>query len=991
MQDNMMLAPMAAHHVPILPLPNSAPMQIHLNDDMNNNNIDRTDVTSKTTISPAQVSAKSTSVKMQMKTPTVGSATESTSQVVISEPAQTQTASVEVKMDNNTDKITMPKPVEETSSASQISPEDPGGDSTISVPARNATSKASPEEETDDSMVVGATTTPPPNNEISIGTEIEGNKPEVAEVEAVKATTTEPTNESIAASEPVVSNIEASETMDLDAVDHSDDKGKNAVSEDHDPHAQTTEVTQTRGGSDHEQVVSTNISPADDPTPNPDSSPDASQSSDRTTQDISRLHATYCSSGKSRVSERKEGKTEVSTVLGAQAENCFPDETNIMVPEPIPDHNSTITTSESAAEREEEEMISLDKPPQSLFGGPLGKQISPTVGAPHTLNVGPVAQTETADGFKEIFEDEMVGISAETNSRLQESNSFDIKFDFEASNADEDAQLNNKEDIEFEAVLGAQRDISSLTPSSDHDAKPDISAFPRASSPAHSNISSTTSQLSHRTKASVYQSLVNSVVSGEAYLQELHNQPTFEESFGEEQTFNASGHTMLGSIEEVQPYDRELEHPATYRRVQGRILRPLKENCALISSTVLDTDTSGDYNDESKQYPSSKEVAWEDRDDDEVTIEDGAEDHLLSGGLVSDDTDLVGRSNTRISYNKTDPVIKDKMAFEEESSSEDESASKSSKKRKKKAKAIKEVTRPAKRPRVANITDDESDGRPPHPLSRTSMTTKRTASKIRDAQRQRSPVLVREPHPLSQAAKPTKKTASKKKKDPANSSQTQQSPTIMQIVQRLAKPLITKLSYPVHFNSRTSCSICQCPSYAIIGIGSTRNIKIYDFGSGNREISDANEAGKSQPLQPRPEETSLCMDCTTKYMRVLMCKTHDVVPLDVHSVFDSSAAFNKAVEKRCTKDELKGWCSLCPAPASYCCDKNCGAKFCDTCAPTLYGEHEGNLTAMLDKTEDKISPEYKHGLRADAELLRKGGELEKFLVRMAGASKNRTG
>lgn len=120
-----------------------------------------------------------------------------------------------------------------------------------------------------------------------------------------------------------------------------------------------------------------------------------------------------------------------------------------------------------------------------------------------------------------------------------------------------------------------------------------------------------------------------------------------------------------------------------------------------------------------------------------------------------------------------------------------------------------------------------------------------------------------------------------------------------------------------------------------------------------------------------------------------MCNTHDVVPLDVESVFDTSAAFAKASGKQCTKDEVKGWCSLCPAPASYFCDKNCGAKFCDTCAPKVYAE-DGNLTAMLDQTPDKVTQEYPHGLRADVALLRKGGELEKFLARMAsGAGRNR--
>jgi hypothetical protein len=38
---------------------------------------------------------------------------------------------------------------------------------------------------------------------------------------------------------------------------------------------------------------------------------------------------------------------------------------------------------------------------------------------------------------------------------------------------------------------------------------------------------------------------------------------------------------------------------------------------------------------------------------------------------------------------------------------------------------------------------------------------------------------------------------------------------------------------------------------------------------------------------------------------------------------------------------------------------------------------------MLEGMTDQVSPEYNRGLRADVELLRKGGELWRFLGRMA--------
>ncbi|KAG9521937.1 hypothetical protein KCV07_g3333, partial [Aureobasidium melanogenum] len=970
--------------------------------------------TSKTTTSPAPTSAEPTSVKTEMNTQTTESVTENTNQV-LGPTSESQSALVEVNVDTSGDKNVTeasanPKPVEETTSAPPTPPEAPEYSHATPTPTQDATSEDFSEKDNDGDAVASATVTPP-STEMSAGSELEGSKPAAAKVEDVEATKNDPGIESLADQEPALSKTEATEPMDMDVVDNSNGEVKNVSSNDHDPNPPAEEVTHAQGGSDHEQVASKNISPTDVPISNPDSASGASQSDDTATQ-VSRLNATYDSSGESRVSEREEEKMEDDTVPDTQDGNVSSDNGKIMAAEPVVDSNSTAMISESTAEQGEEETILPAKTQGSMFGGPDGPQDQPIAETPQTSRVDSVAKTETPEGFDQLFGDEMTEVSMEMNSRLQQTAA--IEFNLGECNTEQDAELNIVKDIEPDAVLGAQREVLSPPPSPDDDAKPDISAYPSAPSPAYTHTtSSTNSQLSQKTKASEIQDVIDLIGSGGLYAPETHNQQTPEEVSRSEQATNDTDQSVLPSVEQMQPCNCEGHH-CLHRARHAFTMRPRKDDCVYLSNLVVDNDTSGTYTDDKKSYPSSREVAWEDRDEDEETNEDGERDYLMSSGFISDNTGFMRRFDNTIPFNQTDPLIRDKNPFEEESSSEDDSASKKSKKRKKKNLSTGEGTRRTKRPRITDDTD-EHDIQPPHPLSRTSRSIKKTASRITEItdepdtqpthrRRDRSHVL---PHlsttlgTLSEslqrrqsesgASKPTKKTTSKKKKPPTNTPSTQPTQTIIQMVQRVAKPLTTKLSYPINFNARSFCSICSCPSYAIIGTGSPRNVKIYDFGHGNREMPDANQAGKSQPMQPRPEEMSLCLKCTTAYMRILMCNTHDVVPLDVESVFDTSAAFAKASGKQCTKDEVKGWCSLCPAPASYFCDKNCGAKFCNTCGSKVYAE-DGDLNPMLDQTKDEITHEYKHGLRADVELLRKGGELERFLARMAaGAGRNRTG
>lgn len=1007
-----MLALMAMHPVPILPSPNPATTHIHSNADMNNKDNNTTlgatiDMSSKTTTSPNPIAATSVPAKMQMNVHTAENVTEKTNHAPLPSPVEGQASSSEIKIDTNGDKSateasTNSKSAEETASPSSIPPEGIKGNCTISTPAQDASLAANLEEDTDDGAIAGDTVTPP-RTEMPTSTELEDPKPAVAQVEVTEATKAEPSSESTAVPVPELSNIEPGEPMDLDVLDNSDDKGKSAVSEDHGPNPPTAENTYTQCGSDHAQNASRDICLADGPLRST-----SGPTLDDTTAEVSRLHDTYDSYGEISASRREEAKTEDDSVPGAQAEGTFSDDAKVMVSEPSKDETLIVMTSKSTAEQEEETILPL-KPQKSLFGGPIGNRIPPPIEAHQTPKVESVAQIGTTNGFKELFEDEMTNVSTEMNSYLQNSAALGLEFNLEASNTGENAQPDVEEDGESQAVTGAERRVPSPSPNSDHDAKPDVSACPSTTSPAYSRTSSYTSQVSHKTSASQAEDLSNLINSGSLYAHETDNKDTPEEFTRLEQAPNNTHQLVLESVERVQPCNCGPRFYCESCKPRKIGLRQKKEHYVYLNNIVVDDDTSGTYTDDRRYFPSSREVAWEDRNDDEETTEDREEHHLIDGDLIPDNTVSLGRFSTAISHNNTVPLTKDKMPFEEESSSEDDPESKKSKKRKNKD----EPTRQAKRPKITDMMDEFANWKP-QSFSEASNSVGNTACKITETtdesdirpthrrkpksymlpctsiSQRKHAELLQDRQPGSGASKPTKKTASKKKtstKPPsARSSQ-----TIVQIARRLARPLTTKLSYPIHFNSKTSCSICDCPSYAIIGTGSSRNIKVYDFGNGNLEISDANEAGKPQPMQAIPEETSLCMACTTRYMGMVMCTTHDVVPMDVHCVFDSSAAFKKALEKQCTKDELKGRCSLCPAPASYCCDKDCGAKFCDTCACKVHGEHEGNLTAMLEQTEDKISPEYIHGLRADAELLRKGGELEKFLFRMAGANKNRTG
>ncbi|KAH0256442.1 hypothetical protein KCU91_g16918, partial [Aureobasidium melanogenum] len=764
----MMLDPMATQHVPSLPPANPAPIDIHLDDDMNtdtNSASDATMSTSKTATSPAPMSAGSTCVKIQTNVQIPESAVE-INQPPIPSPAEIQSTSDEVKMEIDGDKSEAnanPESVEETNSASSTPPKYPELGHITPTPAHDTTSEDDTERENGGDTDARATITQ--STEVPADPKLEGPKPVVAEVVNVEATKIESDIESPAGQKPELSNTEATDHMNLDVVENSGGEVKNAFSHDHDPNTPAEEVTHGQGGSDHQQIAFKNVGPVDAPLPTPEQILGASQSDDTTTE-VSRIHATYDSSGESRTSGREEEKMEDDSVSGTQDEDATTNGGKVVASEPAVDNDSKALTSESTAEKEEEETILPTKTRGSLFGGPDGKRIPPTAEAPEAPKVDSIAPTGTSEGFEELFEDDMAEISTESERRIQLSQSLDTgDINFETNDTEGNAEPDVKEDVEPEAVLGAQQEALNPSLSSDHDAKPDTDDYQCDTSPTPSHTTSNNSQESQKTSASRAVELNNMINSGNLFSHEPKDFPP--EFFDLDQPSSGTDQPVLPTIEEEQHCYCQpgLNCPQHVIKAFGLRPGPRKNVSVPFGIQIPDTDKSGDYTDDIRWYPSTKEVAPEDRDEDEPSVEDGEGDHFMSGGLISDDTDLLGRFSNTVPFNKTDPLIRDKAPFGEESSSEDESTPKKSKKRKKKGKS----TREAKRPKITDITDDESDTQPTQrmrarsfALPHLSTTLGTLAESLRNRQTE------------SRASKPTKKSPTKRKQKTTITSPTPQ-------------------------------------------------------------------------------------------------------------------------------------------------------------------------------------------------------------------------
>lgn len=923
MNDSMMLDPLVTNQVSIEPHRDSTPTDIHLDDYPRNLARD----ISNTAASSALEMTESDSVPMQSRIGSAKTALETTSQIPIAATAEAETPPIVVQMNIATEKsVTNAEADSETMEEAT-----PATFSQVEGLDSNYTTSALVEDATPG---VGLTVhevahkDTPANvyNDTPHGEEvmnIETHRPGSLEREVPETIITKPTTEDTEAPELKHTMVTTSEQKDSGNVGISIGEQNNSCPESLKPSKLVAENIQNQDGLDLEKIASEVASPENDPCLPMESHSEAAKSDDAFAQ-VARIAATYDPTGGNQISP-----SEIAAVESAEQHN--------------------IDTSEIPAVR------------TSLFGGPVGPQILPQSDNLKTPEAGSVLQTDSAEGFDELFPKGVADAPALSDDILQEHVGTEMSsFKFGNSNIEED--------VENEAEAGAEQEVPSQPPSSDHDAKPDINALYDPTSenyihnPTSPTYSHTTSNNSYATQKS-NESEVHSMLG-------LNSDDLFNTAADNKETPEALVRYGRGIVDQSRPEVIETHSPCNcenqhceHRVMAAFNLRqgPRKEGYVNISNLICDNDNSGTYTDEQRYYPSAQKVTMEDLDNDEETNDGEEQDHVMSGGLPSDPADPNGRFNT-IPFNHTDTLIRNKRPFDEESSSSDESRTKKNKKRKKtKSQSSKAAKKSQNNNGTTNIRSiDDSD---------------EEAIQIDE-----------------QASAPAPKTSTKKastKKAPAKKrpSTTEPGQTIVQMLQRLAKPHITRLSYPITFNRpATSCAICNDPDYAINGCSSIpRRIKIYDFGQGSQEIPDANKAGNAvaATMAPRPKNTQLCLSCTTRYMKILMCSTHDVTPISTSTSPHDNCSSPSSSSEPLQISPPQASCTICAATVTYTCELNCGAKFCDTCAPKVYGEYEGSLTATLDIMTDEVTAEYPRGLRADVELLRKNGELWKFLSRMA--------
>jgi hypothetical protein len=250
-----------------------------------------------------------------------------------------------------------------------------------------------------------------------------------------------------------------------------------------------------------------------------------------------------------------------------------------------------------------------------------------------------------------------------------------------------------------------------------------------------------------------------------------------------------------------------------------------------------------------------------------------------------------------------------------------------------------------------------------------------------------------------QSPKPLKKA--KQQPKPLDNQPIETNESLTSLLQRLGKPCTTKLSYPIHFNAnKQACHLCPSrPRYSFVGHG-TRNIKVFDFnrGRGLEEIPPPAVATGAASVKMAP--TSVCEECTTKRMRVIMCQEHTLVALpQARETMGFTAAYTRVLNDEALL-EAHAWCDICPAPAEYRCHcnaantsndatsstnidvaqkpefdpttaKGCNLHLCNLCASQLLHTHANDLQVMLSHLPDDKTEVRPLGLRADVELLRK--------------------
>lgn len=202
------------------------------------------------------------------------------------------------------------------------------------------------------------------------------------------------------------------------------------------------------------------------------------------------------------------------------------------------------------------------------------------------------------------------------------------------------------------------------------------------------------------------------------------------------------------------------------------------------------------------------------------------------------------------------------------------------------------------------------------------------------------------------------------------------------------RTISTSYSHPIGFNCddekpRKACHFCVIPALRFVGFG-RREVSVIDFDDNSGLVEVA--GGHSADLL---ESSRLCTECTTARLSVIMCGTHAMAPIpdSKYAAVDHGWMHDSLLDGSLEPGGVDAFCSLCFSLATVRCNagqveeqEGCGLKLCDHCAAVLVGQHDGDLGSMLVQEENTSAENHGTAFRADAELLRGGGVLMRYLA-----------
>ncbi|KAF2214603.1 hypothetical protein CERZMDRAFT_94996 [Cercospora zeae-maydis SCOH1-5] len=221
--------------------------------------------------------------------------------------------------------------------------------------------------------------------------------------------------------------------------------------------------------------------------------------------------------------------------------------------------------------------------------------------------------------------------------------------------------------------------------------------------------------------------------------------------------------------------------------------------------------------------------------------------------------------------------------------------------------------------------------------------------------------------------------AQSKENPPERPSRTQLNASIRKIETSFTYPILFDCDNAAQSGTGQGCLFCASPEAAILG-----------FGLRETQIVDHRDNRLCREVPTRMNPTSICTMCTTSRLGVLACEKHDIRPIiGVYNCERIGAKFDEDLDVRCVK-QLEDLCTICPLRAVYECaaepssmerGAGCGLKLCETCALTMEMEHGGDLRHTLASLPSRVGEMLQ--LRADCELLREDGAMERHLERLS--------